>query len=202
MGVNRPRNSYQADTPPDDRRGVWYSFYKPNGNTKSRLVTEKLKGAGKIIVWDPSFNEKDVEFYNKITSPEIALEILTICDKNQGRKQVEDFFTKIKDSLVDNGLDIEFTLRAFFFEEFKSYNSLELWHDRFLLIERNGEQEVYLVGTSVASQLVGHKAFGICQLIEDEDKAIVIKAYGEYCDLIDNDDKNEVGMYLYIKDPE
>ena len=197
MGVRRPQYSYRVDTQPDDRRGVWYSFYKPNGYTQSKLVTEKLKGAEKIIVWDPSFNEKDKGFYNYITSSKITLEILTICDKNQTEKQVSDYFALIRDLLVDKNIDIDFTLRAFFFNEFKNRDSLELWHDRYLIIQRNETIDVYLVGTSVASHVDGHKAFGICELKEDKDKDIVITAYNEYCKLIDK--KN--GITLHDKDP-
>lgn len=198
MGVNRPRNSYQADTPPDDRPGVYYSFYKPNGYTRSKLVTDKLKGADKIIVWDPSFSEKDIDFYKKITSPKITLEILTICNRDQRRKHVEDFFAMVKDMLVDKDLEIDFTLRAFNCEEYKDSSSLELWHDRYLIVERNGTTEVYLVGTSVSSHLVGHKAFGICRLIEEKDKNIVLTAYTEYCSLLDENN----GILLHEIDPE
>lgn len=197
MGVRRPQYSYRVDTQPDDRRGVLYSFYKPNGYTQSKLVTEKLKGAEKIIVWDPSFSEKDKGFYNYITSDKITLEILTICNNNQTRKQVDDYFTLIRDLLVDKDIEIDFTLRAFYFDEFKNRDSLELWHDRYLIVQRNGTLEVYLVGTSVASHVEGHKAFGICELKEDKDKDIVITAYNEYCKLIDK--KN--GITLQDKDP-
>lgn len=201
MGVYRPRNSYRVDTPPDDRHGVHYSFYKPNGYTQSKIVTDKLRGAEKIFVWDPSFNLKDRVFYDHITTDKIYLEILTICDKYQGEKEINEYFTLIKDDLLDRGFNVEidFTLYAFFFDENKDNNSLELWHDRFLILERKDEKEVYLVGTSVASQLNGHKAFGICELTEDLDKNIVMKAYEEYRDLLVD---NENGIKLHIKDPE
>lgn len=195
MGVRRPQYSNRADTLPDDRRGGWHSFYKPNGYTQSSLVAEKLKGAEKIIVWDPSFNKKDVRFYERITSPKITLEILTICDKYQAEKLVNDYFALIRDLLVDKNIDIDFTLRAFFFDEFKNSGSLELWHDRYLINQRNGTLEVYLVGTSVASHVERHKAFGICQLVEDKD--IVITACNEYSKLINK--KN--GITLQEKDP-
>lgn len=197
MGVRRPQYSYIVDTQPDDRRGVWYSFYKPNGYTHSRLVTEKLKGADKIIVWDPSFNEKDKGFYNYITSAKITIEILTICNNNQTKKQVDAYFALIRDLLIDKDIEIDFTLRAFYYDEYKNSDSLELWHDRYLIVQKNETQEVYIVGTSVASHVQGHKAFGICQLDEDKDKDIVITAYNEYCNLID---KNN-GMTLHVKDP-
>lgn len=197
MRVRRPQYSYRVDTQPDDRRGVWYSFYKPNGYTQSKLVTEKLKGAEKIIVWDPSFNEKDVNFYERISSPIITLEVLTICNRDQNQKQIEKYFELIKGLLIEKDIEIDFTLRAFYFDEFKNSDSLELWHDRYLIIQRNGTLEVYLVGTSVASHVDGHKAFGICELKEDKDKDIVITAYKEYCNLIDK--KN--GITLHVKDP-
>lgn len=197
MGVRRPQYSYRVDTQPDDRRGVRYSFYKPNGYTQSMLVAEKLEGAERIIVWDPSFNKKDVSFYEKISSPIITLEVLTICNRDQNQKQVEEYFDLIRELLVGKDLEIDFTLRAFYFDEFKNSDSLELWHDRYLIVQRNGTLEVYLVGTSVASHVDGHKAFGICELKEDKDKEIVITAYNEYCNMIDK----ENGITLHVKDP-
>lgn len=197
MLVRRPDSSRYVDTTPDDRIGIQYDFYMPKGYTKSNIVKNKLKGAEKIFVWDPSFNEKDKAFYNSITSERIEVEILTICDKDQFRKEIETYFDLIKETLLDKGVDFRLTVYAFFNKDTKECKDLELWHDRYLIVEKNNTQEVYLVGTSVSSHLNGHKAFGVCRLKEEKDKAIVTKAYEEFRKKIND----HTGVKLSFSEP-
>lgn len=178
------------------RKGKNYSLYDPSLHTdyarrrpgSSCIGATLLKGKKKIMVWDPHFTEnRDDAFFEYVDTNNVDIEILTYKNGSQDVCELaaEDLYNNIFDLLENK--DIDFTLKIYLIHYEKEWELLNqgifLSHDRFLI----ADDEVYLMGTSMSSQLAGNRLFGVYRMEAPADKDIIIKTYEKYRDFTKNE---------------
>lgn len=132
-----------------------------------------------IVIWDPYYQMSCKRLFCEIRSNEITVEVLTICQGYESKRDIQDFADVIL-SAIDKTFVLKCVVKVFALK--KDYNERHTWasdwHDRYLIIDK----EVYLVGTSMDAQEAKSVTFGIKRLTDTQDKNLVIDTYVAYRD--------------------
>lgn len=179
------------------RKGKHYLLFDPSlrsGFTQksfqpSFMGAELLKGKKDIFVWDPHFTEnRDHEFFRYVDTEDVYIEILTyregpIEDCELAAETLYDKICNLLESKIET-----FTLKIHLihYENDRELrqNGIILWHDRYLM----ADDDVYLLGTSLTSQLNGNRLYGIHKIQEEADRVLIIKSYEKYRNFSNNKD--------------
>ena len=127
-----------------------------------------------VKVWDPYFNVGDEVLFSRVQAG-VDITILYMYNSRGGGYAPCPTAAAVKSSveahlpLVHGAVKVAYlpTSDATLFDERK-------WHDRFLILD---DTLVFLVGGSLAYQRSSAKCFGIYDIEEDEDAALVIERF-------------------------
>lgn len=127
-----------------------------------------------VKVWDPFFNSGDEDLFGYV-QPGVVVTILYMRETFPGRRPSSLELHVVK-PLVDTRLPLGHgalkvaclpSTDAALYEERK-------WHDRFLIID---DLFVFLVGGSLRYQHKSAKCFGIYEISDDEDAALIMERF-------------------------
>ncbi|MDE6479946.1 MAG: hypothetical protein K2L45_06710 [Muribaculaceae bacterium] len=190
--IQLPNTSKKVSGDPTIKTGTNYTIFDPSARPdkffKPSLIGAKLlKGRKKIIIWDPHFSpDKDHEFFSFVDQEDAHIEILTTFNNNNGicKSQVETLADNICEVLNKNIETYTLLMQGIKYDEMTDLRSYRifLWHDRFMILD----DDFYLMGTSMSSQLTGNKLFGIYKVEDPTDKDIIGELYQKYSQFSQN----------------
>ena len=122
-----------------------------------------------IKVWDPYFIDGDEDLFTNVQVG-VDVTILYMIEATRGRKTTSLPLADVK-SRVGNKLPTGHgNLKVVCLPNTDSKYDARKWHDRFLIID---DTFVYLIGASLRYQHFSAKCFGIYEVWEDEDAALI-----------------------------
>ena len=163
--------------------GKYYHFYDFGlTNDPPKLYGELLAGAkSSIRIWDPHYRNMDTDLFSFINQDGVGIEILTICQNDETKGDMNDFANDVLDAIDEaDAPNCKVWVYALMPKTLRKGMWIE-WHDRFLIID---DTEVFLVGASLDAHINTKKSYGIYQMTETEDKNLVLDTYKAYRDSI------------------
>ncbi len=179
------------------RKGKSYSLYDPSLHTdyprrrpgSSCIGATLLKGKKKIKVWDPHFTaSQDHGFCKYVDTDSVEKEILSYYHgtKEDCKYDGEILYDDICNLLKYKKLNYTVKIYLYHYEFVGDLHKqgIFLSHDRFLI----ADDDYYIMGTSMTSQLNGNLLYGVHEVQEEEDKDIIYESYYKYRDFSEDED--------------
>ena len=161
--------------------GKDYFLYDRSKTKKQPLLYSSLLAQAKdfIAIWDPHYQANCGRLFCEMENDDIIVEVLTICQGNESRKDIQIFADTILSAIDKTKVpNCSVTVNALKRGYNDRFTWAANWHDRFLIID----DEVYLVGTSMDAQSSRSDTFGIMRVAENKDKNLIRDTYILYRD--------------------
>lgn len=174
--VSVPATASSVAAPYSFEYGDDYAFFDARGGLTPDYYQKLLTRANQEIeIWDTHTTPNDWKVFKDVVCPDLKITIMTICDKDFKTEQdVKDLANNIKNNLRTEVAKLE--LRIFAFHDKFRYSE-KLWHDRFLVIDK---QFYYLIGPSLNNQIGSTTTFGIHNLSKSADRVLLEKKLNIY----------------------
>ena len=124
-------------------------------------------------MWDPYFNDGDENLFSNVQSG-VDVTILYMNEPIRGGRTTSLPLADVKSRVMTMLPMSHGNLKVVCLPKTDSTYDERKWHDRFLIID---DTFVYLVGASLRYQHISAKCFGIYEIWEDEDAALIIERF-------------------------
>lgn len=158
-------------------------FHRPAHIATPPLWYQRLLGTAtrSVEIWDPYFNydlnkgDDDCRIFRYFRHS-VSIRYLMMESKGNFDERMRICETIIS-GMIPNGLKCGMNIVFSYISEGDEWGKWWSFHDRFLIIDK---ERVFLVGSSVGYQLDSKGTSGICELHEEQDKAIVMDYFDDY----------------------
>lgn len=182
MPLNLNPAPVNAPLPPVEdymEKGAAYSLYLKDSDDKPApaMYGNLIASAtSKVIIWDPYVHGDDMSVFSNL-SHNVDISILMLCSAQNWGTRNADIINKLKQYIAPE-FKASTSLRLAFIDKDRhgaGLNGSWQFHDRFLIID----DEIFLIGASMAHHRSPQQTTGIMRIEHEEDKIMIHDAFNQ-----------------------